>query len=400
MKSAGALQGLRVIEAGSFIAGPFCGQLLGDLGAEVIKIEPPVSGDAMRAWGAVRAGNGQSLWWSVIGRNKQSVTLDLRRPEGQEVFRALLADADVLIENFRPGTLEGWGLSPDTLRALNPRLILARVSGFGQTGPDREKAGFAAVAEARAGLRHLTGYPDRPSTRVGISIGDSLAGVFAAVGVLSALVRRGQDGAGQVVDVAIADSVLAVMESVIAEQSATGAVRGRSGPVLPRIAPSNVYPAADGADILIAANADGLFRRLAVAMGQADLADDPRFATHHARGDHQAELDGRIAEWTRTLPADEILARMDTAGVPAGRVGTAAEVIADPHFRARGSLVEVTDPVVGPITMQGVVPRLSDTPGAVRWTGPPLGAHTDEVLSALPGFDGARIANLRQAGVL
>jgi formyl-CoA transferase/succinyl-CoA--D-citramalate CoA-transferase len=400
MHSSGALSGLRIIEAGSFIAGPFCGQILGDLGADVIKIEPPVTGDAMRRWGNVRAANGQSLWWSVIARNKRSVTLDLRTPDGQDIFRRLLTEADVLVENFRPGTLEAWGLGPQVLHEINPALIVSRVSGFGQTGPDAGKAGFGAVAEARAGLRHLTGYADRPSTRVGISIGDSLAGLFSVIGVLSALVERHRSARGQFVDVAITESVLAVMESTIAEYAASGKIRERSGPILPRIAPSNIYPTADGSEVLIAANADGLFRRLAVAMGQPELSTDPRFATHDARGENQAELDELIGRWTQAHPSPEVLAAMDAAGIPAGAVSTARDVARDHHFRTRDAVIEVEDTEIGPVTMQGVFPRLSATPGAIRWTGPALGAHTEEVLSSLVGLDATQIDNLRRAGIV
>lgn len=400
MDAGGPLGGIRVIEAGSFIAGPFCGQLLGDLGADVIKIEPPQGGDAMRQWGSARSRNGQSLWWSVIARNKRCITLDLRHPDGQEVFRYLIAEADVLIENFRPGTLENWGLDPQGLQELNPRLITTRVSGYGQTGRDAKKAGFGAVAEARAGLRHLTGFPDRPSTRVGISIGDSLAGLFSVVGVLSALLQRANSGLGQVIDVAITESVLAVMESVIAEYGATGLVRSRTGPVLPRIAPSNVYSTLDGIDVVIAANADGLFIRLANAMDQPELAAESRFMTHDARGENQALLDSLISAWSRSLPATVVLEKMDRAGIPAGRVATATDVVADPHFRDRDAVCLVEDPELGEIVMQGVFPRLSRTPGAIRWPGRGLGADTDSVLEDIAKLTPARIDELRKLGVV
>jgi len=284
----GPLAGLKIIEMGSFIAGPFCGQLLADFGADVVKLEPPGTGDAMRQWGVSKK-DGKSLWWPVIARNKQSVTLDLRRPEGRELARRLIAEADVLVENFRPGTLEDWGLGPDVLKAENPGLIVARVSGFGQTGPYAKRAGFGSVAEAMAGMRGLAGFADRPPPRVGLSIGDSLAGVFAAMGVLLALRSRDAhvERQGQVVDVAITESVLAVLESVISEYSGTGNLRGRTGSILPGVAPSNLYPTADGTWILIGANADGIFRRLAVAMGEPELGTDARYATHSARGHRQ-----------------------------------------------------------------------------------------------------------------
>jgi formyl-CoA transferase/succinyl-CoA--D-citramalate CoA-transferase len=395
------LSHLRAIEVGAFIAGPFCGQILADLGMDVIKVEPPGRGDAMRTWGAARTSNGKSLWWPVIGRNKRSLSLDLRKPDGRDILRRLVAEADVLIENFRPGTLERWGLAPEDLRRENPSLIVARVSGFGQTGPYSEKAGFGAVAEAMAGLRTLTGYPDRPSTRVGISIGDSLAGLYAAIGVLTAVVARGQRaGAGQTIDVSIAEAVLGVMESVLSEQAATGAVRTRSGPVLPKIAPSNVYPTAEGGEVVIAANADGLFRHLCEAMGRPDLADDPAFATHEARGARQAELDAIIGAWTKDRPRGEVIALMDRHGIPAGPVNDAAAVVSDPHFCARGAIVEVPDVSFGSVTMQGPVPKLDGTPGTIRWTGPEVGAHTRDILADTLGLDAASLDRLAAEGVI
>lgn len=398
---AGALSHLRAIEVGAFIAGPFCGQILADLGMDVIKVEPPGRGDAMRTWGAARTSNGKSLWWPVIGRNKRSLSLDLRKPGGRDILRRLVAESDVLIENFRPGTLERWGLAPEDLRRDNPSLIVARVSGFGQTGPYSEKAGFGSVAEAMAGLRTLTGYPDRPSTRVGISIGDSLAGLYAAIGVLTAVVARGQRaGAGQTIDVSIAEAVLGVMESILSEQAATGAVRTRSGPILPKIAPSNVYPTAEGDEVVIAANADGLFRQLCEAMGRPGLADDPAFATHEARGDRQAELDTIIGAWTKDRPRDEIIALMDRHGIPAGPVNDAAAVVSDPHFRARGAIVEVPDVSFGSVTMQGPVPKLDGTPGTIRWAGPEVGAHTRDILAGTLGLDAASLDRLAAEGVI
>jgi len=397
----GPLAGIKVIEMGAFIAGPFCAQLLADLGAEVIKLEPPDGGDPMRQWGAEKTASGRPLWWSIIGRNKKSLTLDLRQPDGQEIARALIGQADVLIENFRPGTLERWNLSPDALRQASPDLIVARVSGFGQDGPYRSRPGFGSIAESMAGLRHLTGYPGEVPTRVGISIGDSLAGLYGCVGILASLCARGRKTAGgQVVDVAIAESVLGVLESVVAEYAATGAVRQRTGPVLPRIAPSNLYPTRDGRYILIAANADGLFRRLATAMGAPELAEDPRYATHAARGEHQAELDELIGRWSATLSSEALLARMEEAGVPAGPVNDAAAIAADPHFRARGAVVEVADPEIGTVTMQGVFPKLSETPGRIAWTGPTLGQHTEEILRERLGLAPQRLAELRASGVV
>lgn len=395
----GPLAGLKVIEMGSFIAGPFCGQLLADLGADVIKIEPPRIGDAMREWGTTRK-NGRTLWWSVIARNKRSLALDLRQPEGQRIVRDLLADADVLIENFRPGTIEKWGMGPDALMAANQRLIIGRVSGFGQTGPWAGRAGFGAIAEAVAGLRHLGGFPDQPPVRMGLSIGDSLAGMFTCIGILAALHRRQDSGRGQVVDVGITDAVLAVGESVLAEYSATGAIRQRTGTSLPRIAPSNIYPTSDGQWVLIAGNGDAIFRRLAGAMGRPELCDDPRFSSHATRGEHQAELDAIVADWSATLPADDLLALMEAHLVPAGPICDAAQVAANPHFRDRGAVVDVADPALGTLSMQGVVPRLSETPGDIRWTGPALGEHSEQILAERLGLNADSIAALRAKGAV
>ena len=402
-ESTGPLQGLKVIEMGSFIAGPFCGQLLADFGADVIKLEPPGTGDAMRQWGVAKR-DGKSLWWPVIARNKQSVTLDLRQPDGRELARRLIAQADVLVENFRPGTLEEWGLGPDRLKADNPGLIVTRVSGFGQTGPYAKRAGFGSVAEAMAGMRHLAGFPDRPPPRVGLSIGDSLAGVFAAMGVLLALRTRdahsGGQGQGQVVDVAITESVLAVLESVVSEYSGTGAVRGRTGSILPGVAPSNLYPTADGTWILIGANADGIFRRLAQAMGEPALGADERYATHGARGRHQDELDARIAAWTARHDLDYLVTLLEGHGVPAGPVNDAAGVVADPHLQARDAVISVETAEFGTLAMQGIAPRLSETPGRVAWAGPALGEHTDAILTERLGLAAAEIADLRARRII
>jgi crotonobetainyl-CoA:carnitine CoA-transferase CaiB-like acyl-CoA transferase len=394
------LEGIRVLELGSFIAGPYCGQLLADYGAEVIKVEPPREGDAMRRWG-VALYRGRSLWWPVIARGKKSVTVDLRRPEGQELVRRLAQRCDVLVENFRPGTLEGWGLGPDVLLEQNPQLVLVRISAFGQTGPYRDRPGFGSVAEAMGGLRYLVGDPDRPPPRFGVSIGDTLAGLFAAVGTLLALREREvRGGRGQVVDVAITDAVLAVLESVVAECSVTGAVRERSGSILPGVAPSNLYQTADGRWVVVAANADGVFRRLCDAMGRPEWKTDPKYATHEARGAHQRELDEAIAEWVRSLPAAELVALLDRYEVPCGPVYSAADVLRDPHFRARGSLVEVDNPGVGPVTMQAPVPRLAQTPLPTPGPAPELGQHTDEVLQGLLGLSAEEVRRLREAGVV
>lgn len=399
MAADGPLSGLRVIEAGSLIAGPFCGQLLGDLGAEVLKVEAPGAGDPLRGWGRVLP-EGRGLWWAVLGRNKKSVTLDLRRPEGQALMRELIGHADVLIENFRPGTLEGWGLDPDVLRQEHPALIVARVSGYGQTGPYADRAGYGAIGEAMGGLRYTTGDPDRPPSRIGISIGDGLAATHTALGVLAALHHRDRTGQGQQIDTAIYEAVLTMMESVVPEYDQLGHVRERSGAILPGIAPSNAYPTRDGSYLLIAANQDTVFARLVEVMGQPQLATDPRYHTHEARAEHQAQLDALLADWTRDQDAHALEARLSEAGVPAGRIYRPPDMLSDPHYAARSSIVRVDHPRWGSLAMQGVVPRLSDTPGSIRSPAPELGAHTDEVLSELLGLSAERIAALRAAGVV
>jgi formyl-CoA transferase len=397
-EAVGALAGIRVIELGQVIAGPFCGQLLGDLGADVIKVEPPGTGDVLRQWGGGDAPGG-SVWWQVAGRNKRSVTIDLRREEGQSLVRDLAEHADILIENFRPGTLERWGLGWETLHAANPGLIVVRVSGYGQTGPLAPLPGYAAVGEAMGGLRSLVGYPDRPPVRVGVSLGDSLAGMFGALGALAALETRRRTGEGQVVDAAIYESVLGITESLVADWSALGVRRERSGPILPKIAPSNVYPALGG-ELIVAANQDGVFLRLCAAMGRPDLAEDPRFADHRSRGENQAALDAIIAEWTAGLPADEVLRLLRDAAVPSGLLYAPEDMLADDHYRARESVVEVDTDGYGPVTMQGVFPRMSHTPGRVRWPGRTLGADTDEVLQDVLGLAPESISLLREAGVI
>ena len=391
----GPLTDLRVIELGTLIAGPFCGQLFGDMGAEVIKVEPPGAGDPMRAWG-----RGLPVWWPVIARNKKSVTLNLREPRGQELLRELAARADVLIENFRPGTLERWGLDFDALSAVNERLVMVRVSGFGQTGPYARRAGYGSVGEAMGGIRYLAGDPDRPPSRVGLSIGDSLAATFACVGALAALHDRERTGKGQVVDSAIYEAVLAVMESTVPEYTQGGTIRERSGAILPKTAPSNVYPTADGEMIVMGANQDSVFARLAEAMGQPELATDPRYADHVARGEHQDELDEIVAGWTATLMADPLLEALERHGVPAGRIFRAPEMLTDPHFQARDAIVDVAHPVFERLKMQNVFPKLSRTQGTVRWPGPELGAHNGEVYGGLLGLSEDELAALGAAGVV
>ena len=395
----GPLSGLRVIEMGSLIAGPFCGQVLGDFGAEVIKLEDPKVGDPMRQWGRSKP-KGLSPWWPVIGRNKKSVTVDLRTNEGRDIARALIAKADVVVENFRPGTLEKWGMGYEALAKTNPGLVMARVSGFGQTGPYSSRAGYALVGEAMGGLRHITGEPDRNPARAGISIGDSLSGLNAALGVMMALHARQRTGKGQVVDAAIYESVLTVMENLITEYDLTGYVRERSGAVLPGIAPSNVYPTKSGELVLIGANQDTLFRRLCDLMGRPDLADDVRYRDHAARGAHQGELDARIAAWTADQVIEDLLPKLEAAGLATGRIYRAPDMIEDPQFVARESIVTVPHPVFGQIKMQNAFPKLTETPGSVRWPGPTLGEHTDAVLAEVVGMSGEKLAELRKAGVL
>ncbi len=394
----GPLHDLRVIEMGQLLAGPFCGQLLADFGADVIKIEPPGQGDPMREWGREKAG-GTSLWWPVVARGKRSVTLNLREAEGQEIVRRLVADADILIENFRPGTLERWGLAPSDLMALNPRLIVVRVSGYGQTGPYADRPGYGAIGEAMGGLRGVIGEPDRPPARAGISIGDTLAAIFACVGTLVALHSRSNTGAGQIVDSALYEAVLGVMESLIPEYTIAGYVRPRTGSILPNVAPANAYPTADG-EHLISGNQDTVWRRLAVAMGRPELGDDERFATHNARGEHQSELDDLLGDWTRTLMSAELEAVLNEHSVPNGKIYTAPDMLADAHFAAREAIVTMVHPLLGDFPMQNVVPKLSDTPGEVRWVGPELGEHTDEVLTELLGLDDETRAGLRERGVI
>jgi formyl-CoA transferase len=395
----GPLAGLRVIEMGTLIAAPFCGQILGDFGAEVIKLEDPKSGDPMRQWGRSLP-KGLSPWWPVIGRNKKSVTVNLRSPEGQALARDLIAKSDVVVENFRAGGLEKWGLGYETLSKANPRLVMARVTGFGQTGPLAGRAGYGLIGEAMGGLRYVTGEPDRPPARAGISIGDSLTAMHAALGIMMALRVRDQTGRGQMVDVALYESVLAVMENLVTEYQLTGYVRERSGAILPGIAPSSAYPCADGQMILIGGNGDNVFARLAEAMGRPELKSDPRYVDHNARGRNQAELDEIIAAWTSGWALDDLLADLETRGVPSGRIYRAPDMIDDPQFQARESIVETDHPVFGRIKMQNVFPKFSETPGRVRWPGPALGEHTDIVLAEVAGYDAERIAALRAKGVV
>ncbi len=385
------LAGLRVLELGAFIAGPFAGQLLGDLGADVIKIEPPATGDIMRRYG-VRV-DGKSLWWPAIARNKRSVAIDLRDERGSALVRTIAARCDVVLENFKPGTIERFGLSYDALAHDNRGAILVHVSGFGQSGPRASEPGFGSIGEAMGGIRYTTGEPDRPPARTGVSIGDSLAGLFAVIGTLSALHERTRSGRGQEVDVAIYEAVMAIMESTVADYEIGGVVRSRHGGVLRDVAPSNAYPTADGRDVVIAANADAVFARLCDAMQRDDLKRD--LATHEARSALQDWLDGEIAAWTRTQASDDLLARMRAHDVPAGAINSAVELTTDPHIAARDMIVRLAG-----TAMTGIVPKFSRTPGAIRHTGPALGAHTNEVLRDLASCSDEEIERLRHDGVV
>jgi formyl-CoA transferase len=395
----GALDGVRVIELGSLIAGPFCGQLLADYGAEVIKVEDPENGDPMRRWGKIGPGS-TSLSWQVIARNKKSISVNLREEQGQEIIRELVRDADIVLENFRPGTMERWGLGYDVLSEINPRIIMVRVSGFGQDGPYSERAGFGSIGEAMGGLRYVTGEPDRPPSRIGVSIGDSLAATFSTIGALLALHARERTGRGQVVDTAIYEAVLSMMESLLPDWQIAHYQRERTGSVLPGIAPSNLYPTAGGQNVLIAANLDTIFVRLCEAMEMPELAQDERFSSHQARGRNSQELDEIIAGWTSSLDIEAVLEAMNEAAVPAGLVFTAADMFADPHFAARKTIVSVEHPQEGTVPMQNVAPRLSATPGSVRSPAPALGADNDYVLGEILGKSPSEIDQLRQSGTI
>ena len=395
----GPLAGRRVLELGSLIAGPFCGQLLGDFGAEVIKIEDPVGGDPMRQWGS-HTPEGFSLAWPIIARNKKSITCNLRDERGQDLVRRLVVEADVLVENFRPGTLERWKLGFEELARLNPGLVLVRVTGYGQDGPYAQQAGFGSIGEAMGGIRYTTGSPDRPPGRTGISLGDSLAGLFGAFGAVMALLDRERTGRGQVVDSAIYEAVLAMMESLIPEWELAGARRERTGSVLPGVAPSNVYPTADGGEVLIAANRDTIFLRLCEVMGRPDLSTSARYRTHRARGEHSEGLDKLIEDWTRTLPSADVLARLHASGVPAGRIYTASDMVTDAHFTARKAIVRLLHHRLGEFPMQNVAPRLSAAPGGIRALGPELGEHNEAVYGRLLGLSADHRRELVTAGVI
>ena len=394
----GPLSGIKVIELGQLIAGPFCTRVLGEFGAEVIKVESPNGGDPLRQWRKLYRGT--SLWWLLQARNKQSVTVNLKSPDGQEIVRRLATQADIVVENFRPGAMEKWGLGYEALARDNPGLVMVRLSGYGQSGPYRDKPGFGAIGEAMGGLRHVTGYPDRPPVRVGISLGDAVAALYGVIGALMALRQRDVNGGkGQVVDVALYEAVFSLMESLLPEYDIYDFVRERSGASLPGIAPSNTYTTRDGKFVVIGANGDSIFKRMMIAIGREDLANDPQLARNDGRAARSAELDEAIGTWCGARDLDEVLAVLDGAEVPAGKIYDIADIVKDVHFRARGMIEEARLSDGQTMKIPGVVPKLSATPGGTRWLGPELGEHTASVLESL-GYDAQQIDDLRKRGVV
>ena len=391
------LSGIRVLELGQLIAGPFAAKMLGEFGAEVIKIEPPGKGDPLRNWRLLHEGT--SVWWQVQSRNKKSVSLDLRKPEAQDLIRALVKDIDVVVENFKPGTMEGWGLGWEELRAINPRLVMLRVSGYGQTGPYRDLPGFGAIGEAMGGLRHLSGEPGRTPVRVGISIGDSLSALHGVIGILLALRARDQNGTGQMIDVALYESVFNMMESLLPEYAVFGEIRQPAGSSLPGIAPSNAYRCQDNKYVLIAGNGDSIFKRLMGVIGRPDLAEAPELANNAGRVQHVVMLDDAISAWTGQHPLDVVLGRLNDGQIPAGKIYDVADIAADPHYQARGMILDGALPDGTPVKLPGIVPKLSETPGEVRKPAPALGQDTDEVLAGL-GIGEAQRDDWRARGII
>ena len=392
------LSGLKVIEMGTLIAGPFAGKLLAEFGAEVIKIEPPNGGDPLRTWRKLHKET--SLWWYLQARNKKSVTVNLKSEEGQEIVRRLAGSADILIENFRPGTMEKWNLGWDQLSAANPRLIMVRVSGYGQSGPYRDRTGFGAVGESMGGLRYVTGHPDRPPARVGISLGDALAAMYGVLGALVAVYHRNVNGGqGQYIDVALYEAVFSMMESMLPEYAMTGFIRERSGGALPGIAPSNTYLCRDGKYVVIGANSDSIFKRMMNLIGRRDLADDPELANNAGRARRASELDEVIGEWTGRHGLEDVLKKLEGVQVPCGKIYNIQDIVEDIHFRARGMIEEHKLNDKETIALPGIVPKLSRTPGETRWLGPKLGEHTTEVLSGI-GYDETQLRKLRKNGVI
>ncbi|WP_281248596.1 CaiB/BaiF CoA transferase family protein [Domibacillus antri] len=395
-----ALEGLRVLEMGQLIAGPSASRLLAEFGAEVIKVESPKTGDPIRAWRVVE--NGTSLWWYVQSRNKKSITINLRESEGQQLICELVKEVDILIENFRPGTMEKWGLGYEDLKAINPRLIMIRVSGYGQDGPYRDKAGFGSIGEAMGGLRYITGYPDRPPTRVGISIGDSLSALYAVIGALMAVYHRDTKGTGegQVIDVALYESVFSLMESTLPEFDRAGLIRERTGSTLPGITPSNTYICADGKYVVIGANGDAIFKRLMNVMGYPEIAEDPRFENNTKRSEHADYLDKLIEEWTKSMPFTKVMEYLDEAKVPAGSIYSIEDIVNDAHYQAREMIREVAVEGLGTLKMPGIVPKMSETPGEIEWAGPKLGQHTDEILKEKIHLSDEQINALKEHGII
>ena len=391
------LSGIRVLELGQLIAGPFAAKMLGEFGAEVIKIEPPGKGDPLRNWRLIH--DGTSVWWQVQSRNKKSVSLDLRKPEAQDLIRALIKDIDVVVENFKPGTMEGWGLGWEELRAINPRLVMLRVSGYGQTGPYRDLPGFGAIGEAMGGLRHLSGEPDRTPVRVGVSIGDSLSALHGVIGILLALRARDQNGTGQMIDVALYESVFNMMESLLPEYSVFGEIRQPAGSSLPGIAPSNAYRCQDNKYVLIAGNGDSIFKRLMGVIGRPDLAEAPELANNAGRVRHVVMLDDAISQWTGQHSLDLVLERLNDGQIPAGKIYDVADIAADPHYQARGMILDGALPDGTPVQVPGIVPKLSETPGEVRSPAPALGQDTDEVLAGL-GIGETQRQDWRTRGII
>jgi len=392
------LKGIKVIELGTLIAGPFCTRILAEFGAEVIKIEAPGGGDQLRQWRKMYEGT--SLWWYVQARNKKSVTVNMRAPEGQEIVRKLCAEADIVVENFRLGALEKWNLGWERLAKINPRLIMVRLSGYGQSGPYRDRPGFGVVAEAMGGMRYVTGYADRPPVRLGISIGDSIAALYGVIGAMMALHHRNTHGGqGQMVDVALYEAVFSMMESLVPEFDVLGFIRERAGNALPGIVPSNTYPTRDGRFVIVGANNDSIFKRMMTAIGRADLAGDPALATNAGRVARTEELDRAIADWTRGHDLEHVLAVLEKAGVPSGKVYSAADIVRDAHYLARGMLETHKLPDGKQFKLPGIVPKLSETPGTTQWIGPKLGEHTAEVLSVL-GYSDAQQQELKRRGVI
>ena len=392
------LKGLKVIELGTLIAGPFCARILAEFGAEVIKIESPDGGDPLRQWRKLYKGT--SLWWFVQARNKKSVTVNLKSPQGQEIVRKLVKDADIVVENFRPGALEKWGLGWDRLSTINPGLVMVRLSGYGQTGPYRDQAGFGAIGESMGGIRFLTGYPDRPPVRVGISLGDSLAAMYGVIGALMAIYHRQMNrGRGQVVDVALYESVFSLMESLLPEYDMLGFVRERSGASLPGIVPSNTYSCRDGKYVVIGANSDGIFKRMMLAIGRDDLANDPGLVSNAGRVPRTEELDQAISKWTSRHDLEQVLAVLNAAEVPASKIYSIADIVNDVHYQARQMIQQFKLKDGQTLRLPGIVPKLSETPGETEWLGPELGEHTAEVLSVL-GIDSEQQKVLKQQGII